>query len=186
VPGPGVATGITSASAGSFSPYSGRFSGRSIYCGYLPPISRGLWSTIMDAVKVVARDTRTHARRWRGLAPRPSVPLKITEIGATAGFLMIAKDFIPEMGAKSFAIMKGGQKCEVGGVPGAVVTRCRVNPAARPAAGAAGTEVSSPGGERPSPGKRSEPDRRPDGQTAGLARVFAFKTPHLSAGFYPQ
>jgi hypothetical protein len=33
--------------------------------------------------------------------------LKIAEFSVTARFLMIAKDFIPEMGTKSFAIMKG-------------------------------------------------------------------------------
>jgi hypothetical protein len=37
--------------------------------------------------------------------------LKFVEIGATARFLMIAKDFIPEMGAKPFAIMKDGLGC---------------------------------------------------------------------------
>jgi hypothetical protein len=35
--------------------------------------------------------------------------LKIAEFSVTARFLMIAKDFIPEMGTKSFAIMKGDQ-----------------------------------------------------------------------------
>jgi hypothetical protein len=48
--------------------------------------------------------------------------LKIAEIGVTARFLMIAKGFIPEMGAKSFAIVKGGWECEASGVPGAGVT----------------------------------------------------------------
>jgi hypothetical protein len=49
-----------------------------------------------------------------------SCPSTIVEISVTARVLMIAKGFIPEMGAKSFAIMKGGRKCEVSGVPGAV------------------------------------------------------------------
>jgi hypothetical protein len=50
--------------------------------------------------------------------------LKIAEIGVTARFLMIAKDFIPGMGARSFAIMKGGQACGADGFPGADVTIC--------------------------------------------------------------
>jgi hypothetical protein len=48
--------------------------------------------------------------------------LKIAETGVTAGFLMIAKEFIPGMGARSFVIMKGGRECGVGGVLGAGVT----------------------------------------------------------------
>jgi hypothetical protein len=39
-----------------------------------------------------------------------------------AGFLMIAKGFIPEMGAKSFTIMKSRRECEVSGIPGVGVT----------------------------------------------------------------
>jgi len=50
--------------------------------------------------------------------------LKIAEIGVTAGFLMIAKGFIPGMGAKSFVIMKGNRECEASGFPGAGVTIC--------------------------------------------------------------
>jgi hypothetical protein len=48
--------------------------------------------------------------------------LKIAEIGATARFLMIAKDFIPGIGSNSFAIMKGGRECEASEFPGADVT----------------------------------------------------------------
>jgi hypothetical protein len=47
--------------------------------------------------------------------------LKIAEIGMAAMSLMIAKGFIPEMGTKSFAIMKDRHECEVSGVPGAGV-----------------------------------------------------------------
>jgi hypothetical protein len=46
----------------------------------------------------------------------------IVETGVTAGFLMIAKGFIPEVGTRSFAIMKGGRECEASGVPGTGVT----------------------------------------------------------------
>jgi hypothetical protein len=35
--------------------------------------------------------------------------LKIAEISVTARFLMIAKDLIPGMGTRSFAIMKGAR-----------------------------------------------------------------------------
>jgi hypothetical protein len=51
----------------------------------------------MRAVKVVTHDGRGHARRgamYRRLLPGS---LSIAEIGVTARFLMIAKDFIPEM-----------------------------------------------------------------------------------------
>ena len=37
---------------------------------------------------------------------------------------MIAKDLIPEVGTRSFAIMKGGRNKEVGVVPGAGVAKC--------------------------------------------------------------
>jgi hypothetical protein len=37
------------------------------------------------------------------------------EISVTAGILMIAKDFTPEIGTRSFAIMKGSRECEVSG-----------------------------------------------------------------------
>jgi hypothetical protein len=77
---------------------------------------------MMGAVKVVTHDGQPRARRraiYRRLLP---APLKIAETGVTAGLLMIAKDFIPEMGAKSFAIMKGTYKCEVNGAPATGVT----------------------------------------------------------------
>jgi hypothetical protein len=41
--------------------------------------------------------------------------------GMAAMSLMIAKGFTPEMGTKSFAIMKDSRECEVSGVPGAGV-----------------------------------------------------------------
>jgi len=46
--------------------------------------------------------------------------LKIAETCDTARFLMIAKDLIPGMGAKPFAIMKDGRAHEVSGAPGQV------------------------------------------------------------------
>jgi hypothetical protein len=61
----------------------------------------------MGAVKVVTHDERRHNRRdtiYRRLLP---ASLSIAEISVTARFPMIAKDFIPEMGTKFFAIMKG-------------------------------------------------------------------------------
>jgi len=60
----------------------------------------------MEAVKVVTHDGRGHGRR--GAIDRRRLPgsSKIAEISVTARFLMIAKGLIPEMGTKSFAIMK--------------------------------------------------------------------------------
>jgi hypothetical protein len=43
-------------------------------------------------------------------------------LASRQGFLMIAKGFIPGMGAKSFAIMKDGWEYEFSGVAGAGVT----------------------------------------------------------------
>jgi hypothetical protein len=40
---------------------------------------------------------------------------EIAETGVTARFLMIVKDFIPELGARSSAIMKGCREGEVSG-----------------------------------------------------------------------
>jgi hypothetical protein len=54
----------------------------------------------------VAHDGRGHGRRGAIYRQRLPGSLKIAEISVTARFLMIAKDFIPEMGTKSFAIMK--------------------------------------------------------------------------------
>jgi hypothetical protein len=48
--------------------------------------------------------------------------LELAEVGVAATFLMIAKGLIPDMGTKSFAIMKGARECEVSGSPGADVT----------------------------------------------------------------
>jgi hypothetical protein len=56
-------------------------------------------------VKVVTHDGRARARRRPIYRRLLHGSLKIAEIGVTAGFLMIAKDFIPGMGTKSFAIM---------------------------------------------------------------------------------
>jgi hypothetical protein len=50
--------------------------------------------------------------------------LKIAETGVMGRFLMIAKEFIPEWGARSFAIMKGAGGCEFSGAAGAGVTIC--------------------------------------------------------------
>jgi hypothetical protein len=97
--------------------------------------------------------------------------LKIAEIGVTAGFLMIAKGFIPEMGAKSFAIMKSGRECEVSGIPGAGVT------------------IRSAGMKALHDGRcpvRSELDRRLNGQAARPAHDFAFNTLRFPAGFDPR
>jgi hypothetical protein len=79
----------------------------------------------MDAVKVVTRDGRGDGRRGAVYRRRLPGSLKIAEIGVTAGFLMIAKDFIPQMGSRSFAIMNGGWECGVSGLPGATVTSSR-------------------------------------------------------------
>jgi hypothetical protein len=61
----------------------------------------------MGTVKVVTHDRRGHDSRGAIYRRLPPAPLSIAEIGVTARFLMIAKDFIPEIGTKSFAIMKG-------------------------------------------------------------------------------
>jgi hypothetical protein len=45
--------------------------------------------------------------------------MNLAESGGTATFPMIAKGFIPEMGTKPFAIMKGSRECELFGALGA-------------------------------------------------------------------
>jgi hypothetical protein len=65
----------------------------------------------MDAVKVVTHDGRGRDRRGAIYCQRLLGSLKIAGTGVTVRFLMIAKDFVPEMGAKSFAIMKGCGEC---------------------------------------------------------------------------
>jgi hypothetical protein len=62
---------------------------------YLPPLSRGLRSTITDAVKAVTHDGRRHNGRDVIYCRRLLGSLEIAEIGVTARFLMIAKGFIP-------------------------------------------------------------------------------------------
>jgi hypothetical protein len=58
-------------------------------------------------VKVVTHDGRARVRCRAIYGRLLPGSLKIAEIGVTARFPMIAKDLIPEMGAKPFAIMKG-------------------------------------------------------------------------------
>jgi hypothetical protein len=70
-------------------------------------LSRGFRSTMTGAVKVVSMMGGPAPGTVRFTAGCSLGPLKIAETGVRAGFLMIAKGFIPEMGTKSFAIMKG-------------------------------------------------------------------------------
>jgi hypothetical protein len=65
---------------------------------FTPGVFRGLRSAMAGAVKVVTHDERCHDRRGAIYRRRLPGPLEIAEPSVTAGFLMIAKDFIPEMG----------------------------------------------------------------------------------------
>jgi hypothetical protein len=56
-----------------------------------PALSRGLCSTMMDAVKAVTHDGRSRARRRAMYRRRLPALVKAAEIGDAAWFLMIAK-----------------------------------------------------------------------------------------------
>jgi hypothetical protein len=71
-------------------------------------------------VKVVTHDGRARDRRRAIYGRLLPGSLKIAEVGVTARFPMIAKDLIPEMGARSFAIMKGAGESSSAGLRGRV------------------------------------------------------------------
>jgi hypothetical protein len=75
-----------------------------------------LRSRITGAVKVVTHDGRGYNRHDAIYRRRLLGSLKIAETSVTARFLMIAKDFMPQMGAKCFVIMKEllGIRCQRG------------------------------------------------------------------------